>query len=173
MADRSLWRKNLPEDFDGRFGEKFDDEISSKSVVQISVGIVVLCVVSIVICIGMLRYLESSASERFDLPPSALAGANERWVPQGPLLQADPEGELEVMLHGMNEHLDSYGWVDEGRGVAHIPIDKAIELVAAGHSPRPLNAAEVSGEGAVVSEVGGADDADAAGESDTAEENAA
>ena len=173
MADRSLWRKNLPEDFDGRFGEKFDDEVSTKAVVQISVGILVLCIFAVVICIGLLRYLEASAAERFDLPPSAMADANERWVPQGPLLQADPEGELEVLLHGMNERLGSYGWVDEGRGVAHIPIDKAIELVAAGHSPRPLDAAAVSGEGAVVSEVEGSDDADIAEESDTAEENAA
>jgi hypothetical protein len=34
-----------------------------------------------------------------------------------------------------SEALNSYGWVDRKRGVAHIPIDKAIELLASGAIP--------------------------------------
>jgi hypothetical protein len=33
------------------------------------------------------------------------------------------------------EHLSSYGWVDRGKGVVHIPIDQAIEQVLAGGGP--------------------------------------
>jgi hypothetical protein len=32
-------------------------------------------------------------------------------------------------------HLDSYGWVDQAKGVAHIPIDKAMDLVEKGERP--------------------------------------
>ncbi|MEA2696393.1 MAG: hypothetical protein QOI66_664 [Myxococcales bacterium] len=34
-----------------------------------------------------------------------------------------------------SEALNSYGWVDRKRGVAHIPIDKALELLASGAVP--------------------------------------
>ncbi len=33
------------------------------------------------------------------------------------------------------EDLSSYGWVDEDHGVVRIPIDRAIDLVAAGRRP--------------------------------------
>ncbi|HET9595961.1 MAG TPA: hypothetical protein VFP65_10290 [Anaeromyxobacteraceae bacterium] len=32
-------------------------------------------------------------------------------------------------------HLDSYGWVDQSKGVVHIPIDKAMDLVEKGERP--------------------------------------
>jgi len=35
------------------------------------------------------------------------------------------------------ERLGSYGWVDRGAGVAHIPIDRAMELVEKGVRARP------------------------------------
>jgi hypothetical protein len=33
------------------------------------------------------------------------------------------------------QRLDSYGWVDRARGIAHIPIDEAMKKVAGGASP--------------------------------------
>jgi hypothetical protein len=33
--------------------------------------------------------------------------------------------------------LDSYGWVDRTAGVVHIPIRRAMELLAGGHPPSP------------------------------------
>ncbi|HXI58176.1 MAG TPA: hypothetical protein VNO55_19050 [Polyangia bacterium] len=43
-----------------------------------------------------------------------------------------------------SEALNSYGWVDRKRGVAHIPIEKALELLAGGAVPAaPLAPAAV------------------------------
>lgn len=136
MADQDLWRKNIPEDFDGRFGERFDDELAPKEVIKISVGILVTCVVALLVCVGLIRYLESSAEKSFDVAPSPLTLANERQLPAGPLLQASPEAELHAMRAEMSARLNGYGWADESRGLVHIPIEKAIEMVAAGTTLR-------------------------------------
>jgi hypothetical protein len=48
----------------------------------------------------------------------------------GPLLQPNPPVDLERLRREENAHLNSYGWVDEREGLAHIPIDRAIELMA-------------------------------------------
>lgn len=40
------------------------------------------------------------------------------------------------------ERLRSYGWVDQRRGVVHLPIDRAMELVAQGVRPSPAPAPE-------------------------------
>jgi hypothetical protein len=34
------------------------------------------------------------------------------------------------------QHLEGYGWVDRGKGVVHIPIQNAMEKVAAGSMPK-------------------------------------
>jgi hypothetical protein len=68
---------------------------------------------------------------RADRPPSPLAEANERRLPPGPLLQVTPEAELQAFRQQEYRHLESYGWLDRTRGIAHIPIERAIELLLA------------------------------------------
>ncbi len=47
-----------------------------------------------------------------------------------PALQIDPVADLNAYKARQNELLNSYGWVDKGAGIAHIPIERAIELTA-------------------------------------------
>jgi hypothetical protein len=42
---------------------------------------------------------------------------------------------IDVWRKDNTARLNSYGWVDRARGIAHIPIDKAMEMVANGASP--------------------------------------
>lgn len=127
--DRNVWRKNLPKDFDGRFGKKFDDEIDVKSVVQVSVGIAVTCAVTFVFAWVMMKWIDNRAAAA-QPGPSVMAEADMVHAPPGPQLQAHPEEELEALRHEMQTRLDGYGWVDEAAGSVHIPIEKAIELLA-------------------------------------------
>ena len=55
-------------------------------------------------------------------------------VPDGPHLQGDPVKDKEEILAAGEAHLASYGWVAEDGEMkrAHIPIDRAIELVGKG-----------------------------------------
>jgi hypothetical protein len=50
--------------------------------------------------------------------------------PPAPRLQANPVADLRAYRAAENERLRSYGWVDQARGVVHIPIERAIDLVA-------------------------------------------
>jgi hypothetical protein len=50
-------------------------------------------------------------------------------LPPGPLLQANPDQEVDVTLSEQREILNSYGWINEREGVVHIPIDRAKDLV--------------------------------------------
>jgi hypothetical protein len=54
-------------------------------------------------------------------------------LPPPPRLQADPAADL-AELHAREDNLlNQYGWVDRNKGIVHIPIDQAIDQVAARH----------------------------------------
>jgi hypothetical protein len=47
-----------------------------------------------------------------------------------PVLQYDPVADLATYQAQQAELLNSYGWKDKADGVAHIPIDRAIDLIS-------------------------------------------
>ena len=49
---------------------------------------------------------------------------------QGPLLQIRPEQDLHQMQQANAADLRGYGWMERGRGIVHVPIDRAMELIA-------------------------------------------
>ena len=61
-----------------------------------------------------------------------------------PLLQCGQmvKWDISKVKRDEDEHLNSYGWVDQERGIARIPIDKAMEEVAARGLARPAVPAE-------------------------------
>jgi len=52
-------------------------------------------------------------------------------LPPPPRLQADPKIDLDRLHARENKQLDSFGWADSSRQFARIPIERAIELLAA------------------------------------------
>ncbi|HET7697283.1 MAG TPA: hypothetical protein VFK57_16335 [Vicinamibacterales bacterium] len=63
-----------------------------------------------------------------------------------PRLQTTPWTDLRLFRAEQNQHLNSYGWVDEKLGVARIPIAKAKELLLQRGLPvRPELAADREG----------------------------
>ncbi len=49
----------------------------------------------------------------------------------------DSDTRLERWQKEKSDALNSYGWVDHKRGIARMPIDKAMEQIAAGAVPPP------------------------------------
>src|SRR5258706_15589837 len=45
-----------------------------------------------------------------------------------PMLETNERGQFHDFLMDQEDQLNSYGWVDENGGVAHIPIERAMEL---------------------------------------------
>lgn len=54
--------------------------------------------------------------------------AAERIIPQTPRLLADEKRTLEQQRAIEQQELTTYGWVDQGKGVVHIPVDRAMDL---------------------------------------------
>lgn len=50
-------------------------------------------------------------------------------IPPEPRLQTTPWEDLKQFVRSEQNYLDSYGWVDQGAGQVHIPIERAKELL--------------------------------------------
>ena len=50
--------------------------------------------------------------------------------PPTPRLQTQPFKDVYQLKSGQVERLHSYGWVDQGTGVVHIPIDDAMRIIS-------------------------------------------
>ena len=62
-------------------------------------------------------------------PPSPLATALPD-VPPEPRLETTAALELRALRAEEERRLHGYGWIDRSAGVVHIPIERAMELVA-------------------------------------------
>ena len=63
-------------------------------------------------------------------PPPVIEQATQPALVPEPRLLARPEKVLDVVRARERRSLGTYAWVDEGTGVARIPIERAMEIVA-------------------------------------------
>lgn len=65
------------------------------------------------------------------LPPAnPLTEAYGRVLPPAPRLQVNPDRDIEELRAAEQERLTTYGWVDPSAGIAHIPVERAMVLIA-------------------------------------------
>ena len=57
-----------------------------------------------------------------------------RVLPPAPRLQVNPDRDIEQLRAAEAERLSTYGWVDRGEGIAHIPVERAMALLAGSES---------------------------------------
>jgi len=67
---------------------------------------------------------------RRDTRPEPMAASNPQKEPPEPRLQPSPTVDLKTFRAGEDAILNSYGWVDPGKGIVRIPVERALELVA-------------------------------------------
>jgi hypothetical protein len=99
-----------------------------------------LAIVSVLIYFmlwGFYGYLNGFKQKRAELPsPLETAHDNANTLqtiqrfPQ-PRLQANEPADLNKFRTQQEQILNSYGWVDQQSGIAHIPIEQAIDILAA------------------------------------------
>jgi hypothetical protein len=68
----------------------------------------------------------ATANQESQLFPLAVGQAKE---PPAPRLQTQPFKDVYQLKTGQLDKLHGYGWVDQGTGVVHIPIDEAMRIV--------------------------------------------
>ncbi len=97
--------------------------------------IVATIVIGVLITVGIfvLLYLLTAALEqqvqRSAPPPNPLAAAVPK-EPPAPRLQPAPIKDLMELRAWEESQLQHYGWVDKANGIARIPIDRAMEILA-------------------------------------------
>lgn len=61
-------------------------------------------------------------------PPQQATTA--RRLPPGPVLQANPAVDMAKFRQREEQKVSSYGWVDRNAGIAKVPVQRAMEMVA-------------------------------------------
>ena len=114
-------------------------DLSAKGVFSFLAGLAIMGVVIYFILLGMYRFLDKYEAKR--QPPTSPLATRVASTPHGVMPDAGmkfPEPRLEVnerteigdFRQREADRLNSYGWVDQKAGVVHIPIERAMQLIA-------------------------------------------
>jgi hypothetical protein len=109
-----------------------DDRISTGKIVVVGVASLVLFFFA---SLATAMYFRVRLGEHPALPVPAEIGRSKIGLVEQQLFDKAERGTRDRARR--QDRLGSYGWVDRGRGVVHLPIDRAMELVVKGERPAP------------------------------------
>jgi hypothetical protein len=134
------------------------EDLGTRGVFMFMAGLVVSGIVIYFIIVGMYSFLDKyERSQMVTASPLVTTkGSMSRVVTQedmdkkfkdngAPMLETNERGQLRDFLMNEEVQLNSYGWVDEKAGVAHIPIDRAMDLLVQRGLPVFTQGASTSG----------------------------
>ena len=106
-----------------RIGHETTD-VNVWAVGKFAIGLVIVCVVSIALLFGLLKFFQSreETSVANTVDPVKL-------FPE-PQLQKTPIMDLKAIHAEEDKLLNGYAWVDPKQGIVRIPVDRAIEVLA-------------------------------------------
>ncbi|MBZ5663469.1 MAG: hypothetical protein LAO30_02595 [Acidobacteriia bacterium] len=123
------------------------EDLAARGVFAFMIGLAVVGVVIYFIIVGMYSFLDKYersqmatasplapstevTSRHIDFAPGQGDYVDKKFKDNGaPMLEWNERGQFRDFLMDQENRLNSYGWVDENAGVAHIPIERAMELI--------------------------------------------
>jgi len=115
------------------------EDLSAKPILLFFVGLSIGCVLVALILRGMYSYLDGYETRRQPIQnrlvqqttadTRAVAPGDIEKFPQ-PRLESSERMEINDFRVHEERTLSSYGWVDQQAGVVHIPIERAMQLLA-------------------------------------------
>jgi hypothetical protein len=103
-------------------------DVRASTVVKWGAGVFALVIFTVAAMWLLLLRLQAR-EERVSEPASPLASYGPRKPPQ-PRLQTHPHEDIEKLRERERAQLEGYGWVDRDAGTVHIPIERAMSLLA-------------------------------------------
>lgn len=122
---------------------EFDSEIQVRAIFLVLAGLALLVALSFAGVFGFSRVLKSRSVAR-DPAPLPVAEANQPRPRPRAALQASPPAEMARYAREEEAALSAWAWVDRAGGVAQIPVDRALEIVAERGLPVPPPMPEVA-----------------------------
>jgi hypothetical protein len=110
------------------------DDIGLGRIVGFAVALVVVSAAAMFAMAGMMRYF--STEERKEGTTTAEIAQDRPGDFPSPRLQHDDAHDMAEFREREKATLKSYGWVDRKAGIAQIPIDDAIDLIAKNGPPK-------------------------------------
>ncbi|MGZ5428756.1 MAG: hypothetical protein ACXWFS_07090 [Thermoanaerobaculia bacterium] len=117
-------------------GGPVDRELEFRGILGFVGGLVAVTLVVMGLMWGVAVLFKGSLARK-DPPPPALAEAREARVPPGPNLQPNPSADLAAFRSAEEAELATWAWVDREKAVARVPVERALEIVAARGLPAP------------------------------------
>lgn len=102
-------------------------DVPARPLAQVAIAIAVLVVGSFLAMFILFRIF-NYYQPLFDDPPHSLAAARQETT--GPRIQIDPPRQKFDLRETEEQILSTYGWVNKDVGLARIPVDRAMELLA-------------------------------------------
>jgi len=134
------------------------EDLGTRGIFAFLIGLTVSGVIIYFIIVGMYSFLDKYERSQMTTasPLVTSTGAMSRVVTQedmdktfkdngAPMLETNERGQFRDFLLSQENQLNSYGWVDEKAGVAHIPIKSAMDLIVQRGLPVYSPGADVKG----------------------------
>lgn len=101
---------------------------------------VVITAAFLAACFGLVWVMMHQLDSRevaLDVKPSPVSGRQGDRLPPLPRLQTLPYQDLAAFERSEASSVDTWAWVDKSRGIAQIPVNRAIEILAERGLPVP------------------------------------
>jgi hypothetical protein len=92
-----------------------------------AIGLAVLIAASFAVVGILLAVAGSTPNATSNTLPAG--PALQQQVPPAPRLEQNPRADGDKIIAAATARLEGYGWVDQRAGTAHIPIERAMELL--------------------------------------------
>lgn len=105
------------------------------------IGLAAVVLLGFLVVLGMMSYF--SAEDVVIHGPEAIQPP----LPQGvPILNSNQPLERKVLRERQEELLSTYGWIDRADGIARIPLNRAMQVIAADGFPESAAPQQANGE---------------------------
>lgn len=102
------------------------NDVRVRPLIYSIVGVFVLLLGTFAVVFGALTLAGNGITDVGNqLDPTAI----QAQLPPGPLLEQNPDEYTDAIIAEQNAQLAGYGWVNERAGTAHIPIERAKDLL--------------------------------------------
>lgn len=128
---------------------EFDREINVRGVIWTGLGLVAVTLVAVLLVWWLLHGFGSFDDKR-DVRLTPIEQASPQQPPPEPRLQVSPVDDMRAMREDEDRRLQTAGWVDRQQGILRVPIDVAMDVVAARGVAPSVVGGTAAAQGAVV-----------------------